>query len=65
MTAASRKRRVKKQSNISKFNCGCRIKKGKITGAFEIAPCDYHVSRLDTTSLSLPDIVNKIQQDQT
>lgn len=53
----------KSKTDIEKFDCGCRIRKGKIEHAFEIFPCDYHKGNLNMTSWPLSRIESQIRRD--
>ena len=47
-----------------KFECGCKIKEGRLDGAFAVYPCDYHVGRLNRASWPLTVIERKIRTDR-
>jgi hypothetical protein len=52
-------------SSIDKFGCGCYIRKGKNENMFfEVFPCNYHRSRINTVSWSLQKIEETIKHHE-
>jgi hypothetical protein len=59
------KQRRANYSSIDKFGCGCYIRKGKNEKMFfEVFPCNYHRSRINTVSWSLQKIEETIKNHE-